>query len=243
LKILNGLEPIEKCVICRNTAAESDVVWNCLPVPAFGNPKSDQVKVATIGLNPALNEPRLPRLADYGKKSREELTDANVKDSAKCRENYFIECEKHWHNYFETLDSFLGRVNHLWSYARNVVHIDLVACATKEKFAKTNEKSREILITNCRRHFLRTLIQLPKEAMLLLDGRAVCDNLLRLGRVNFDVGPELILITPRVRVKGLCGSITINERQFKFRGWNMPVGKLNRLQRIDLAIWLRRHSS
>jgi hypothetical protein len=236
LKFLNGREPIERCVACRGTPAESEIVWNYIPIPSFGNPAITRIKVATVGLNPALNEPRLATLADYRKKSREELTDLDVKDCVKRRENYFTD---DWHKFFVILDSLLGRVNHLWSYARNVVHIDLVACATRNKFGETPGESREALIENCRPHLLKTLTQLPQDAILLLDGRTVCDRMFRLGQVNFEIGPELILIKPRV--EGLRGSITINERQFKFRGWNSPANKLTPLERIDLAIWLRGH--
>lgn len=181
----------------------------------------------------------MPKLADHRKKSREELTGLDVLDCGKRRENYFLNSD--WHNYFSAFDSVLGRVNYLWSYARNVVHIDLVACVTKESFGNISENPRKALVGNCSQNFLKTLAQLSADAILLLDGRTVCDAIFDLGRVNFEIGPELILITPKM--EGLRGSIEIGGKQLKFRGWNLPVSKLTPPQRIELAIWLRGHCS
>jgi hypothetical protein len=235
LLILSDERPIEKCAVCRGTAAEVAIDWNYIPVPSFGNLADSRVKVATIGLNPATNEPRLPKLTDYRKQLRERLT---IRDIAGCvarREKYFNNHAKAWHSYFVSLDSFLGRVNHLWSYASNAVHIDLVGCPTNVGFGGIGKDSRGALIANCRLHFLRTLMQLPEGTLLFLDGRTVYEEGLSVGLVNFESGPE------EPKVAGLRGLVTIDGRQFKFRGWNMPVGKLTPLQRIDLVIWLRRH--
>jgi hypothetical protein len=228
-------------------------VWSCLPVPAFGNPSGKRVKVATIGLNPALNEfqirgtwkpaeLRLPILNDYHKQTREELIETNIEKATKRRENYFTDLQRSPHGYFESLDSVLGRVNHLWSFALgSAVHFDLVACSTQKKWGDLDTESRKTLVTNCRPHFLRTLSELPSGTLLLLNGSSVCDELFRFGSVSFDVGPELILIEPQIF--GRRGLITIGKRQFAFRGWNFPVNRLTQLQRLELVIWLRGHSS
>jgi hypothetical protein len=48
---------IEKCHRCVGSqACQNQVVNECLPVSAFGNVSGKSVKVATIGLNPVLNE-------------------------------------------------------------------------------------------------------------------------------------------------------------------------------------------
>ena len=66
---------IEKCVRCRGSD-NGEILWECLPVPAFGNPDKAGVKVATIAINPArseffldkdhtkIEEERLPMLED-----------------------------------------------------------------------------------------------------------------------------------------------------------------------------------
>jgi hypothetical protein len=238
---LNDPEPIEKCSACRGTLAEAEIAWNCIPIPSFGNSMSSRIKVATIGLNPAINEPRLPTLTNYRQKSRDGLTASDIKDAFNRRENYFSDLQSRWHNYFESLDSVIGRVNRFWSFGNCVVHIDLVACATNERFGVINEEPRKTLITNCHQHFLRTLLKLPENTLLLLDGKTVCDEVLKIGQVNFDSKPELIMINPRM--SGLRGSITIGEKPFRFRGWNFPVSKLTPLQKTDLANWLHDHCS
>jgi hypothetical protein len=235
---LNDRIPIEKCSICRGTAAGAAVDWNFIPIPYFGNPANAIVKVATIGLNPAANEPRLPKLRDYGKESRDSLTDDDVNSCEARREHYFTNSEETWHNYFRAFESVLGRINHLWSYASNAVHIDLVACVTRARFGLVAGLPRESLFRNCRPHFLGTLAQLPSDTILLLDGEAVCNNVLSLGQAAFEAKPELVLIDPQV--VGLRGALNIEGKQFKFRGWKKPsVSKLNVPQRNNLAIWLR----
>ena len=74
-------------------ACDGQVVRECLPVPCFGDISSKSIEVATIGLNPARSEYysetgyslpralRLPTLDDYGKVSREELTDRDLTDA------------------------------------------------------------------------------------------------------------------------------------------------------------------
>ena len=225
--------PIVRCSECRGSAAEAVVDWNHLPVPCFGDPANPLVRIATIGLNPAVNEPQLPSLTEYHKHARKDLSARDVVNCELWRERYFADTE--WHNYFNSLDSLLGRINPNWSYARNAVHIDLVACSTTSKFGNISQYFQQTLIKRCRLHFLRTLARLPKETILFLNGQTVCDEIL--SQATFEVGPELIVTEPKV--VGWRGSVTIAEREFKFRGWNVPVAHLNPLERIELAAWLR----
>ena len=225
--------PIVQCSECRGTAAEAVVDWNHLPVPCFGDPANPLVKIATIGLNPAANEPQLPKLTEYHKHARKDLSPRDVVNCELWRERYFAETE--WHNYFNSLDALLGRINPKWSYARNAVHIDLVACSTTSKFGNISQYFQQTLIKKCRLHFFRTLARLPKETILFLNGETVCDEVL--SHATFEVGPELIVTEPKL--VGWRGSVMIAERQYKFRGWNIPVAHLNPLERIELAGWLR----
>jgi hypothetical protein len=237
---LNSGIPIQRCGICRGTAAEVIVNWDLIPVPSFGNPSKSDVKVATIGLNPAHNEPRLPKLSVYRKNSREDLTDDDLSLCASRCEQYFNTGEESWHEYFRKFESLLGRANHFWSYARNAVHIDLVACVATVRFRLIGDLARESLVRNCRPHLLKTLGELPDGTMLLLDGEVVCDNILSFGKATYDIGPEVILIKPPL--VGLRGSVTIDGRKFEFSGWkDLSVGGMGVLDRIDLANWLRGH--
>jgi hypothetical protein len=235
---LNKGTPIQRCSICRGTPAGVVVDWDFIPVPSFGNPSKSDVKIATIGLNPASNEPRLPKLKDYRKHSRENLTEEDLNNCASRRERYFDCSEESWHDYFQKFESLLGRVNHLLSYARNAVHVDLVACVTKVRIGLVGNLQWESLVRNCQPHFLKTVRQLPSGTILLLDGAAVCDNVLSLGQPIYDIGPEMILKDPQI--VGMRGTIVIETRKFRFLGWRgLSVCKMNVLQRIDLAIWLR----
>ena len=224
--------------MCRGTPADVVVDWNFIPVPSFGNLSRSDVKIATIGLNPASNEPRLPKLKDYRKQSRENLTGKNLDDCASRRERYFDCSEETWHDYFRNFESLLGRANHHWSYARNAVHIDLVACVTKVRKGLIGDLQWKSLVKNCQPHFLKTVGRLPSGTFLLLDGADVCDNVLSSGQTIYDSRPEAILLDPQL--VGTKGTIVIDSKNFKFLGWRgSSVSKMNVLQRIDLAFWLR----
>ena len=76
------------------------MVNECLPVSVFGDITRPNLKVVTIGLNPALNEfisagvpkqrsQRLAMLGDYDATARTDLSEADVADAKLRRENYF----------------------------------------------------------------------------------------------------------------------------------------------------------
>jgi hypothetical protein len=182
---------IEKCHRCVGETCENQVADECLPVSAFGNVFEKSVKIATIGLNPALNEfylsdyktlnkrsQRLAALVDYNKASRAGLQEADVEDAKKRREEYFTNAEREPHYYFEGLESSIGRIEPSWSFiSGNVVHIDLVACATNVRWRELSENFQMELITNCRGYFLETLYQLPNGTMLSPVGSRVISEL------------------------------------------------------------------
>ncbi|HEU0040683.1 MAG TPA: hypothetical protein VFR76_15560 [Verrucomicrobiae bacterium] len=116
---MENAHAIESCSICLNDQTTANaVVGKCLPVPVFGNHHRDKIKVATIGLNPALDEfhendewkqkeQRLPILDDYGRLKRESLSAENIQDATRRRENYFTDVQRDWHSYFDALDCLL----------------------------------------------------------------------------------------------------------------------------------------
>lgn len=243
----------ERCTTCLNDRiTESAIVSDCLPVRAFGNHSDARVKVATVGLNPALNEFRSPggwkpealRLAmvdDY-KRDRANLTDDNVKDARTRRENYFCEVRRKPHSYFERLNELLQTVNATWSYkAGSAVHCDLVACATKLAWSHLSARVASKLAENCRQHFLKTLSQIPSGACLLLNGAFVFGELCRQGLyMKLDRGPEPICPEPLLLV--WRGTIVLRSgKRQSFCAWSVPVRYLQLLQEKNLASWLRRH--
>jgi hypothetical protein len=241
---------VERCQKCRGGNAETSVVWECLPVPAFGDLESGRIKVATIGLNPALDDwmengrwkpiqERLPAIMDFQVVDREELTDAHIQTAIGKRANYFMDLQRSWHPWFMPLEALLGRVNSLWSYGNgSVVHLDLVACPTRDRFGALHGDCRKSLMTNCKEHFLRTLEKLPAETLLFLNGHWILDNLQHLDfKVRFDGGPDLITIEPQII--GWKGSLSFGQMQFPFRCWSAPVGKLHPRLQVEVSIWLR----
>src|ERR1017187_3953430 len=102
-----------KCMDCWDSSANAAIMWQCLPVPVFGNHKSPNVRVATVGLNPSATEflndkrdwkpaaERLPLVVDFGVRERDRLSAANLNQSANQRATYFQRA--HHHPFFSSL--------------------------------------------------------------------------------------------------------------------------------------------
>ena len=244
---------IERCHLCvGNSACENQVVNECIPVGAFGRINDKSVKVATIGLNPAstefatfdFNKPkernqRLAMLADYNLTNRTDLLDKDVADAKNRRENYFTDGERDCHSYFQKLESVISRIQPAWSYLTGrIVHIDLVACTTKERWGKLGQDCKSNLVKNCRPHFLSALNELPNGTLLLLDGSRAVDEMHQIGKLANGVSFELEhqgYFSPLIENRSYIGSLKYNGKLFPFRGWSIPVGVLTLLYRYDLA--------
>ena len=240
---------IEKCQRCvGNQTCSNQVVAECIPVRAFGDGSSKLVQVATIGLNPARNEffhyglakgrsQRLAVLHDYEATSRADLQDADVDDARNRRKGYFSNLNRGWHPHFEKLESFVSRIEPVWSYfSGRVVHIDLVACATEVRWGELSASCQTGLLANCRAHFLATLSRLPNGTLLFFDGSRVISEMRQIG-LSFEQegGDQRINIQGNL---GCVGKLIFREKTFPFRGWSMPVGKLTLPWRYDLAFWV-----
>lgn len=245
--------PIEKCRRCvENQSCESPIANECLPIPVFGDIEQSRILVATVGLNPALNEfyqkgelksesQRLAVLGDYAVTSRLELSDESIADAKTRRNNYFRNPVREWHQYFEKFDSLLARTNPAWSYWQGTaVHIDIVACATKVRWGDLTARSKAVLIGNCREYLLESLSRLPDGTVVLCDGGQVMQEIANCG-MRLDMKP-VQLINLRTKPTGDAGWIGTLEdagKRFKVRGWSAYVTHLNAHWRFDLSHWLR----
>jgi hypothetical protein len=245
------IEKYHHCV--GSQTCENQVVNECLPVSAFGDAVSKSVKVATIGLNPALNEffdssgranhrsLRLAILNDYQLSSRADLHASDVVDAKTRRESYFRE-DREWHSYFEKLESVISRIDPSWSYSTGrAVHLDLVACATKVRWSDLANECKSELISNCRIHFLKTLNDLPSGTLLLLDGSRVANEISLLPKHSSEA--TVLQITKKTIChvqgeQGCVGTLKLGDKEFPFRGWPVPAGKLTLLSRYNLAYWV-----
>jgi hypothetical protein len=178
-------EQIEKCIACR-ASHEREIHWECLPVPAFGNPCNSGVRVATIAINPAQSEffnngtpkiktTRLPMLVDYAKACRVDLGPSELKDARERRDYYFCDAQKNprsfYHPWFDPLENILLGLCFGWSYFNaTAIHFDLVACATRQPWRYVPNPAQEVLQLNCRQYFQETLSQLPEGTILLSNG-------------------------------------------------------------------------
>ena len=144
---------------CWNSCANAAIMWQCLPVPAFGNHKSSRVRVATVGLNPSATEflndkhdwkpvtKRLPLVIDFGVRERDRLSAANLGQVANLRAAYF---ERTPHAWFSPLQGLLSVLNTNWNYsAGTAVHVDLVACGTWCAWKQLSPQTTNELVKNC----------------------------------------------------------------------------------------------
>jgi hypothetical protein len=172
---------------------------------------------------------------DYNS-TRQKLNDANISDAIFRRESYFTNVERGWHSYFERLEGLLCRVNPDWSYATNsAAHIDLVACATGLSFGGLSSKCQTELLKNCRDHFLASLSIIPSGTLLLFDGATVKREIY--GSSSEVQQQKAIPINIHLEI-GWIGKLKFAGKEYPFRGWSMPAGKLTAIWRYDLAFWL-----
>ncbi|MGD0815294.1 MAG: hypothetical protein ABSA83_16985 [Verrucomicrobiota bacterium] len=241
---------IEKCQRCVGYGScDNEVVVECLPVPFFGDIVGRNLKVVTVGLNPALDEfyfdgipkersQRLALLGDYRVDARTDLGDADVADAKARRVKYFNDTKRDWHPYFEKMESVLNRVNPAWTYAMgSAVHIDLVACSTKIKWSRLTAETQSDLVENCREHFLTALSSLPNGTVILCDGVRATREIQNLD-MKVEVKPTELINLRQQGDRGLIGDLFIGDRKFPVRGWSSQVSRLSAIWRYDLAFWL-----
>jgi len=245
---------VERCHRCiGNEACANQVVNACLPVPFFGDLTKPHLKVVTIGLNPALNEfyekgtgvekPRSQRLAmlgDYHQKVRADLTDAEVAEARTRRETYFQDVNRDWHHYFDKMESVLNRVNPAWTYIMgSAAHIDIVACATKDRWSELPARSQAELIKNCREHFVRAISGLPAGTVILCDGLRALGELSNSGlRLEIRSGQLINVRATTGGDHGKIGELFCGEKSYLVRGWSSNVSHLSAVWRFDLAVWI-----
>jgi hypothetical protein len=207
----------------------------------------------TIGLNPALNEfiskgviipnrtERLPVLADYNTQTRGRLNEEALTDAQKRREEYFRDERRSWHFYFEKLEHLLSRIDPKWSYINGTAaHLDLVGCATNDRWSDLSPHCKKEMVNNCREHFFGSLSGIQNGVMLLLDGQTVMDWM-QSAEIFFEetAAETTINITSGRRMAGRLGRLRFREKEFRFRCWPTPAGKLNPVWRRHIAFWVQ----
>src|SRR5690242_8754029 len=119
-------QPIESCTRCRNSEAAGSILWDCLPVPCFGNPDHTRVRAVTVSLNPSSLEffdtggrakpesERLPMVGDFKRTGRELLSSDDRLRARATRDHYFANKP---HSWFTPMQILLRGLNLGWSYA------------------------------------------------------------------------------------------------------------------------------
>src|SRR5665213_960263 len=245
----NTLGTIERCEACCE-AADNGILWESLPVPVFGNPRSTRVKVATIAVNPAggeflvganakTREERLPLLRDYHKRQRRDLGSSDILDAQERRDSCFCIAQgiprNCCHPWFDPLELILRGMNPDWSYFKcTVVHIDLVACATERAWRSVPEQAKKTLQHNCRGHVRRTLSELPRGTLLLSNGVEPKD-------IPVEIDFELEILNALPRLKIWRGTVLLDSRLFPFLGWSVTAKNMKDDQKASLWAVVRQY--
>lgn len=244
--------PIEKCIKCLEVEATSHWIFGqCLPVPAFGDITSLNVKVASVGLNPSSTEffaagqlkplhARLSALTDFGVTSRGLLKTEHVAMATRRRADYFRDGGRHTHEWFTRLSAIMDACGWNWKYENgSAVHVDIVACVTKESWTYLKDVALA-LTQNCRGHLFHTLSILPAKALLLFDGKSACNAV---AGVKEHEWKELCGFTDsegrRKRVWVRFGSVEIDSEARRFCAWNIPAKYLSEEAVARVGEWLR----
>jgi hypothetical protein len=231
---------IEKCSRCLNDPGLRETIHErCVPVPAFGDVRSPQIRVATLGLNPSSTEffagerlrpraARLPHLDDYGVASRAQLAGAHLEEAARRRAAYFGSDGRTPHPWFTRLTALLDACGRNWAYeSGNAVHVDIVACTTTTSWGKLPPEVTRAMSKNCSSHLEQTLALLPPDALLLGDGPFAGDTLAGTSKhwwefCEFSDGDGTA--TP-VRIRSGISSAVGGGR--RFYAWNPPAKYLS----------------
>jgi hypothetical protein len=213
-------------------------MWQCLPVPAFGKITSS-VRFATVGLNPSWSEfwdekvwkersHRLPVVQDFGVRQRLDLEEDQLEDARRSRESYFADGQAGLRTDHAWFGAFKELLRECWdvSYGEMAVHIDLVACPTWHKWGKLGVTVQRQLLDNCQRYFRDTVLTLPAEALVLLDGDTVLDEVRRL----FPAEVETFALPSGVEL------VTWQGAGHDFIGWRDSIW--SRRTRSELSAWI-----
>ena len=139
------------------------------------------------------------------------------------------------------MESVLNRINPEWTYVKGTAaHIDVVACATKERWGNLTKETQNEFIKNCRDHFLGAICRLPDGTVILCDGPRAMKEIANLG-LKLDMKPGQLI---NVREEsggdhGMLGDLHCDNKIFPVRGWSSQVSRLSAVWRFDLAFWLR----
>jgi len=225
-----AMPPIETCTACRGTAAEQNVLWDCLPVPCFGNPERSRVRVATVSLNPSSfefvdgagkprpKEDRLPMVGDFGT-NRAGLPPAALREARRIRDSYFANKP---HGWFTPMQMVLREMNPGWSYAEGTaVQIDVVACATNPSYGKiTSAAVRRTLEENCRPFLAHSVGHLTNGTWLIINGSGAFEALRQAVTVLPNADYEISLKgNPALRI--FVGQVQANGKALPYFGWSL----------------------
>jgi hypothetical protein len=166
------------------------------PIPAFGNPSSS--KIATLGLNPSDKEfvdDRGQELADINRRFQtinslgmgnwSEISHDQLQMLEDQCNDYFI--RRPYDSWFKRLDFLISGTSLSYYFpSRGACHLDLVPYATSVKWGNLSSVQKFDLLTKYG-DILGRILESSTIKVLVLNGKAVIDNLRKISDVSFTI--------------------------------------------------------
>lgn len=191
-----------------------DIIPWASPIPAFGNPLFSQI--ATLGLNPSDKEfidgdgielsnnyRRFQTLKSFEISDWRQINDNQIKVLVKQCNDYFI--RKPYDGWFKRLDYLISGTSLSYYFpSMAACHLDLVPYATFKKWGDLSAIQKNKLL-NDYGDVLGNLLRHSKIKALVLNGKTVIDNLIKISNVEFIVDEQPTWNLPRetsIDIKG-----------------------------------------
>ncbi len=197
--------PLVRLIDQTTTLMPSDCVLDwASPVPFFGD--IDRARVATVGINPSNREfvdaagrelhgagRRLSTLASLGLPRWSYASGQHLSEIRRSCTRYFK--TNPYRRWFDVLDRTL-RAGQLSYYDGSACHLDLVALATRDKWAAIDSRTRQKLI-NDGKSILAQIIRDSSVTTLILNGRSVVTEFESFAGVELTAEPIQSWTLPR----------------------------------------------
>jgi hypothetical protein len=220
------------------------VVEGSTPVVAFGDPAA--AEVATLGINPSASEfmnngalltdgqRRLATLASLGADGLDVLTDDQVTAVVADCATYFH--RRPYRRWFDPLDRLLKAALDVSYYDESACHLDLVQWATDPIWGRIPDREVRQTLLDDGVEYLRAQLTHENVRTILLNGRAVLDQVTAVGLADLQVVGTLPV------GKASCRLYTGDGGGVRWYGWSTNLQSsfgVSARFKEELAAWIR----
>jgi hypothetical protein len=226
-------------MVLRITPEFCRIVADSTPIPFFGNLGESQI--ATIGINPSLNEfkpPRVATLESLGAESTHRMTDEQAEQLlVECRDYFMDNGKKPFVKWFGPLDDIISRGLQSSYEDGQACHLDISQWATDPVWNKLGSQIQFMLLEEGV-PYLKSILLNEDIRIVVVNGIAVWNHLKLTGLATSEQVGELKIGKQSTRLfEGVgCGA--------HFLGWSMNIqgNRATNDMKDALADWLAENS-